>query len=78
MRIRVITHVRSKRPGVRHLTGSVYEVAVAAIPVKGAANSAVIAAVAKYFKLRPSQVHLVSGHTTAHKTLELLDLNPPG
>ena len=46
-------------------------VAVNAAPVDGAANEAVIRAVAKAFGLRPRQVTLVSGQTARTKTLAL-------
>jgi uncharacterized protein YggU (UPF0235/DUF167 family) len=73
MYIRVIAKTRSKRPGVTHLTGDTYEVAVAALPIKGEANSAVIESLAKYFNLKKNQIRLASGFTSVNKTFELLD-----
>lgn len=72
MQIRVITKTRAKRPGVTHLTGLVYEVAVAALPVGGAANQAVIESLAKFFNLPKSQVHIITGHKSVNKVVELL------
>lgn len=46
-------------------------VAVNAPPVDGAANEAVVQAVAKALGLRPRQVSLISGHTARTKVLEL-------
>ena len=46
-------------------------VAVSAAPVEGAANDAVIKAVADALGLRPRQVSLVSGHTSRSKVLEI-------
>jgi uncharacterized protein (TIGR00251 family) len=46
-------------------------VAVNAPPVDGAANTAVIAAVAKAFGLRRADIRLVSGQTGRSKVLEL-------
>jgi uncharacterized protein YggU (UPF0235/DUF167 family) len=71
MQIRVITKPRSRRPGVTPLTESVYEVRVAAIPIKGAANEAVVEALAAYFHLKKSQVVIISGFTSVNKTVEL-------
>lgn len=44
-------------------------VAVHAPPVEGAANEAVITAVAKSLGIRPRQVRLISGHTARSKVL---------
>jgi len=71
MRLHIITKTRSKRPGVTHLTGTAYEVAVSASPIKGAANKEVIETLAKYFGLRKNQVQIISGHTAVNKTVEL-------
>lgn len=46
-------------------------VAVNAPPVDGAANDAVVTAVAKALGLKARQVALVSGHTSRTKILEL-------
>lgn len=73
MQIRVIVKTRAKRPGVRQLTGEVYEVAVNAPPIDGRANAEVIEALSKYFNLRKNQVTLVSGFTAVNKTFELSD-----
>lgn len=46
-------------------------VAVNAPPVDGAANEAVVAAVAKALGLRPRQVSIVSGHTSRSKVVAI-------
>jgi uncharacterized protein (TIGR00251 family) len=46
-------------------------VAVTARPVDGAANEAVVRAVAEAFGVRLRQVSLVSGHTARSKVLEI-------
>lgn len=73
MQIRVITKTRSKRPSVSKLTESIYEVAVNAPPIEGRANAEVIDSLAKYFGLKKNQVTIISGHTSANKTIELTD-----
>ncbi len=46
-------------------------VAVNAPPVEGAANDAVVAAVADALGIRPRQIALISGHTARSKVLEV-------
>ncbi len=46
-------------------------VAVSAPPVDGAANDAVLKAVASAFGVRPRHVTLVSGHTSRSKIIDL-------
>jgi len=41
--------------------------------VDGAANAGVVAALADYWGVRPSQVRIVSGHTARIKTVEVDD-----
>ena len=66
------------RPGTSrvHVGGSYGDsgelvVAVNAPPVDGAANAAVVAAVAEAFGLRKSRVSVISGHTARSKVLTL-------
>ena len=51
--------------------GEILTVAVSAPPVNGAANEAVVSAVASAFGLRPRHVIVVSGHQGRTKVLEL-------
>lgn len=55
--------------------GEALVVAVSSRAVDGAANEAVLAAVARAFGLRPRQVALVSGHRSRTKVVEL-DIDP--
>lgn len=73
MQFRVITKTRSKRPGVRKLTESVYEVAVTAAPVQGQANTAVVEMLANYFGVKKHQIQIRSGFTTTNKTIEITE-----
>lgn len=74
MLIRIIAKTRSNRPGVTHLTGDTYEVAVNAVPIKGNANQEIIEELARYFNLKKNQIHIVSGYKSTNKTVELLDI----
>lgn len=73
--VRVKPGASRARVGGRYGDGQLI-VAVNAPPVDGAANEAVIAAVAKALGLRTRQVRLVSGHTSRSKALSL-DVDPP-
>lgn len=64
------------QPGARRTAfvgwfGDLPKLAVAAPPVDGAANEAVVAAVADAFGLRSRQVRLVGGASSRTKRLEL-------
>lgn len=79
--LRVTIRVRpgAARPGVGGAYGAedppTLLVSMAARPVDGAANEAVVSAVAKAFGLRPRQVVLVSGQRSRTKVLDL-DIDP--
>lgn len=49
----------------------IYKVSVKAAPTDGKANEAIIRALAKHFGIRPSDVRIVSGHTTSKKIVEI-------
>lgn len=73
MRISVIAHPNSKRPRVeKDLLGSLH-VYVSEPPLEGRANSAVIEALAKYFKVKKRNLILLSGLKSKNKLFEILD-----
>lgn len=51
--------------------GEVPRLAVSAAPVDGAANEAVVVALAKLLRLRPRQVRLIGGATSKSKRFEI-------
>lgn len=51
--------------------GEGYKAWVSAPPVDGAANEALIKLVARHFKVAPSKVKLVKGHSSRSKTIEI-------
>lgn len=71
--VRVAIHVqpRAKRPGVRGLHGDALKVHVAAPPVDGAANAAVVETLAAHFGIAPRAVTIVHGHGARRKLVEL-------
>lgn len=68
--VRVKPGASRARVGGAYGTGEL-TVAVNAPPVDGAANEAVLQAVADALGLRPRQVRLISGHTARRKVLAL-------
>lgn len=83
MRIVVKAKTRAKEEKVEQLTQPtlafddtklellIYRVSVKEAPVNGRANIAITKALAKYFKVAPSLIRLVSGHTTKQKVFEI-------
>ena len=72
MLIHIIAKPKNKRPGITQLTAVAYEVRVAAPPIDGRANAAIISALADYFHVKNNQVFLRSGRTSINKTFELV------
>ena len=70
MRITVRVHPRASRARTEW-DGSTLELWVTAPAVEGAANRAVLDAVAAWAGVRPSAVHLVSGERSRIKVVEL-------
>ncbi|MDO8470237.1 MAG: DUF167 domain-containing protein [bacterium] len=62
---------RSKHPGVVEFDASHYVVAVAEPPVAGAANEAVIRALASHFSIAPSRISLVRGAASRQKVFQI-------
>lgn len=71
--IRVTVHVqpRAKSPGVGGLHGDALKVRVGAAPVDGAANEAVVKAIAEAFDCAPRDVRVVAGASARRKVVEV-------
>lgn len=71
--IRLTVHVqpRAKAPGVGGLHGDALKVRVAAAPVDGAANTAVIRSVAEAFGVAARDVRVIAGASARRKVLEV-------
>lgn len=71
--IRVTVHVqpRAKAPGVGGVHGDALKVRVSAAPVDGAANEAVVQAIAAAFDVPPRDVRVVAGATARRKVVEV-------
>lgn len=68
--------VRASRTRVLGIKGDRLSVALAAPPVDGAANEALRAALADYFSVPKSRIHLTSGEKSRKKQIEIEGLPP--
>ena len=67
----------SKKPGVGGRHGDALIVAVAARPIDGRANDAVVAALAEALDVAKREVRIVGGHTGRAKRVEIPDRVAP-
>lgn len=71
MKIAIIAHPNAKRPRIeKDLLGALH-VYVNAPPLEGKANRAVVEALADHFKLKKSQIELISGAKSKNKLFEI-------
>ncbi|MBI2004980.1 DUF167 domain-containing protein [Patescibacteria group bacterium] len=71
MKISVRVTTRAKREGVETLAGGRLHVSVKAKAEGGAANARALGLVAGYFKISPKKIHIIRGHKTPAKILEV-------
>ena len=64
----------SSRDCVVGILGQALKIAVSSPPEEGAANKALCRALAKRFKLRPSQVHILRGYAQPRKQILVVGL----
>ena len=70
-RLRVKVHARARRNELAGLQGDVLRIKVAAPPVEGQANAAVIELLAAHLRVSKSSIRIVSG---AHAPLKLIEI----
>lgn len=70
-RLQVRVYPAARRTEFCGWYGDLPKVKVAARPVDGSANDALIAFLARAFDLRPRQIHLLVGHASRTKRFEL-------
>lgn len=70
MKIRVDVKPNSKVPGIVSVEDHLV-VRVKEPPSEGRANAAVLKAVAAYYRVAPSDVRMVAGHSSHRKVLEV-------
>lgn len=73
MHITVTAKPKKKREYVEQISPTHYLVAVKEPTRQGRANQAIIRALAEYFDIAPSEIELISGHTSKTKIFEVPD-----
>lgn len=71
MRINIIVHPNSKKPRVEKDIIGQLNVYVAAPPVEGNANRAVVEALAEHFMVKKNEIRLISGQQSRLKLFEI-------
>ena len=71
MKIFVKAKPNAKEEKIQKIDDNHYQVWVKEPPIKGAANRAIIKALAEYFKTASSQINIISGHTSRNKIIEI-------
>ncbi|OGG31307.1 hypothetical protein A3A63_01320 [Candidatus Gottesmanbacteria bacterium RIFCSPLOWO2_01_FULL_46_9] len=72
MKLTIVAHPNARKPRVEEDLLGTLHVYVNAPPLEGKANMAVIEALAMHFKVKKSQVTLLSGQKSKQKTIEIL------
>lgn len=72
MKIFVKAKPNSKNESVKKLSETNFEICVKEPPVKGRANSAIIMALAKHFKISTSRVKISSGYASRQKIFDIV------
>ncbi len=71
MLIKVKVQTGARAESVQRLAPDSYRVTVREKPVENRANERVIAVMARYFKVDPGSIRMVSGHTRGAKKLDI-------
>ncbi len=73
MYLTVVAKPKKKQEKIVQIAPDTYAVSVKEPPVDGRANGAIISSLAKYFSISPSEITLISGHTSKIKKFEVPD-----
>lgn len=69
--LKIKVEPRSSRKGIAAVMGDVLKVRVNAPPVGGAANEELIEILSDEFGIRKSAIHIVKGHLSRNKVVEI-------
>ena len=73
MYLTVVAKPKKKQEKIVQIAPDTYAVSVKEPPVDGRANGAIINSLAKHFSISPSEITLISGHTSKIKKFEVPD-----
>lgn len=73
MHLTIIAKPKKKQEKIIQINPTTYAVSVKEPPVNGRANEAIIKSLTRYFSISPSEITLVSGHTTKIKVFDVPD-----
>ena len=71
--ITVIVKPRSKQVFITQVDPTTYEIAIKSKPEKGKANKEIIEELAKFFKIKKSQITILKGHKSRQKIIQIED-----
>lgn len=71
MIIRVKVQARSSQEKIEELDIDEYKIWVTSPPADNKANEDVIEILAEYFSTAPSNIRIIAGHKSSHKTIEI-------
>lgn len=74
VRLRVYVRPRARRDAILGLHGDALKVSIVSPPVGGAANRALRELLARVLDIPASQIEIVSGRTSRHKTIKIVGL----
>lgn len=66
----------SRKAEIRGVHGGALKVCVTEVAEKGKANKAILSLLRKAWRLKSSQLEIISGHTSSHKRLLIRNLSP--
>lgn len=69
--ITVFAKPASRENNVEKISDAEFKVSVKEPPVRGRANSAIIALLAKYFNVSQAQIQIIRGHTSREKIIRI-------
>jgi len=72
MKIFVKAKPNAKEEKIQKINENSYIISVKEPPIRGKANFAIIKVVAKYFKITPLRVNIISGHASKQKIIKIL------
>ncbi|MFX1295831.1 MAG: DUF167 domain-containing protein [Promethearchaeota archaeon] len=69
--ITILVKPNSKYINIKQLNPETYEIAISSKPEKGKANKNIIELLAKFFKIKKSQIQIIKGHKSRKKIIQI-------